>query len=214
MPEPGLRRLVAVARAPNREDCALGHGAGAASHRPLPAVERQHGRRLDAVAPRKLRFRLLRGAARRCQSGRDQAEVRRAHPGGREHAIDPRRIPGRIGAAAVSGRHRRRRRSSDRSVRQGGRHARLPERQQQLRHRAAEAAGEERGDRTPPPTVFCERLTPAGHRRSRAPADGRHARTDDDLFRRKPPLPAARGLQRRACSQSTRPRGRRCSRAI
>ncbi len=203
-----------VARPANREDCPLRPGAGAAAHRPLPAVERQHRRRLDAVAPRELRLRVLRRPARRRQSGRDQTEVRCAHPCGREHAIDPRRIPDGIGAAAVSGRDWRRRRSSDRSVRQGRWHARLPERQQQLRHRAAEAAGEERGDGAPPATVFCERLAPAGHGRSGAPAHGRYAGTGDGLLRRQPHLPAARGLLRRACSRSIRPRGRRCSRAI
>ena len=70
--------------------------------------------------------------------------LRRADPRRRERALAARRLPGRRGAAAVPGRHGQRRRAGARPVRQGRRHARLHERQQQLRHRAAEAAGEER----------------------------------------------------------------------
>ena len=97
MSEPGLRRLMqSLALQTGRLSSA---GAGATAHRPLPALERQHRRRLDTVATRKLRFRVLRHPAPTSKAGSKESMC---SSGGREHAIDHRRIPNGIGAAAVS----------------------------------------------------------------------------------------------------------------
>ncbi|PYR35791.1 MAG: hypothetical protein DMF93_21105 [Acidobacteria bacterium] len=165
----------------------------------VPAVDRQHGRRLVAVGARAVRLFLRRRAPggfriaarrshRRAHHRRRRARPDRGRAGGR-----PRRrraAPGvRLSADAAGS-------AASRSVRTRRRHARLPEQRQRLRDPAAEAPGAKRRRRPARGRILPARIRRRSVDRSVAPRDGGDAGEGGGVRRRQPGLRAAARIHR------------------
>ena len=196
-----------------------------AAHRPVPAVDRQHGRRLDALGARAVRLRLRARSIPTISSRRwrtrstslilaDDARVpiagaaaaaAAAAAGGGGRAVRP-----EYAVSADAGRPAARSSSSSAAA------APLVclSNASDVRHPAVQAAGEERRRRPAAGGVLPARLDRRSDDRSDASGDGRHAGEGGGVRRRQSRCSRRRTASRDACSRSTRTPDRRCCPAI